>query len=522
MNREPIHILRQLKNGLGLLLFLAVVGELIFFPSLANLYGCFMAVIAYAVFMLFLKEKYIRIYPFAFIMYLSMFMYRFLPLIATMVEGKPISYGFERPFETFIYEIILFLVSSLAFYLACRTTKRTENNLFQKVLYRAKFFEITPAIIWGMGVVGFIIRLYNFSAGDVEYGDVGGKFFSGLDHLMYAPLLLIFPSLLNLNYSKNKIVWGYASLIFMINIASNSRQSIIAPIAVIALLFFLFIVVNNIRITKIISPLKLVVLSFFFILVINLLSDLSLAMLYTRAVRSEVNKLELFEKTIDLVKNRELINRLREAKDNKNKGLISYQEGWTEDYLDNFMLARYANMRISDETLYYAEKKGYANRQMQKNFMSKLKAILPTPVLSFFNEHLDKNDLEYSRGDILYGSGFGGYRVTSHLGDGLATFSYWYFPIQLLVFFLMFKLFNSYIYFRKLVPLYSPYGLMSIFMVLGKFRNAQGIAGDITFILRGYLQGIVTYLVIFYIVRAALMLVKPTLVHDSQAKISID
>ena len=57
MFKDTTHILRQLKKGLGILLLLAIVAELFFFPSLANLYGCLMAAIAYGVFTLFLKEK---------------------------------------------------------------------------------------------------------------------------------------------------------------------------------------------------------------------------------------------------------------------------------------------------------------------------------------------------------------------------------------------------------------------------------------------------------------------------------
>lgn len=36
--------------------------------------------------------------------------------------------------------------------------------------------------------------------------------------------------------------------------------------------------------------------------------------------------------------------------------MISYSEGWDETYVDNFLLNRYCNMRITDETLYYAMK----------------------------------------------------------------------------------------------------------------------------------------------------------------------
>ena len=510
MYKQSPHILRQIKKGLGFLLILAVAGEMLFFPTLANGYGCLMAVISYCVFSYFLKEKYIRLFPFAFCMYLSMFMYRYLPLIATLAEGKPITYGFERPFETFIYEIFLFLLSSLAFYLSCHKPPRQQkNNIIQNSLFQLKFFEITPTIIWGIGLLGLLIRLYNLGAGDVEYGDVEGKFLLGLDYLMYAPLILFFPSLLNLKYDNRKIIWVYGILIFVINIASNSRQSIIAPIGILAILFVVYLVLNNIKITTYISPLRMLFLGLSLIFLANFLSNVSLAMLYTRKIRSEVDKLELFQLTLDTLKDEALMSRLKAADDEGSDDLISYEQGWTEHYVENFMLARYANMRISDQTLYYAEKKGFANRQMLLLFTESVMALLPTPILRLFGIYLDKNKMEFSRGDYLYGSGFGGYRVTSHIGDGLATFSYWYFPIQLLAFFLVFKLLNCFVFYSLEGVRYAPYALMNVFAFLGMFRNAIGVSADVAFIIRGFLQGIVTYLIVFHVIRAILYLVNP-------------
>lgn len=511
MASQPIHILRQLKRVLEVILILAVVGEIILFPTLPNFYGCVMAVIGYWVFSFFLKEKYIRQFPFTFFIYLSMFMYRFLPLVATLAEGKPITFGFERPYETFLYEIILFLFSSLAFYLACEKPLRNpKNNIIQKALYQFHFFQITPAILWGMGLLGLLTRLYNFGAGDVEYGDVGGKFLEGLTYLMYAPICLIFPSLLGLKYSDKKSVWVYVSCIFIINIASNSRQSIITPIATIVLLFFVYVILNNIKLTKYFSPAKWVFMGLILVFVLNLLTNVSLAMLHTRKVRTDLDKLELFEKTIETVQDETLMNRLKIAKDKADENqFITYIQGWTEQYVDNFMLARYANMRITDETLYYAEKKGYANRQMQEVFKQNLWALLPTPVMRFFGVYLDKNKLEFSRGDLLYGSGFGGYRVTSHVGDGLATFGYWYFPIQFIVSFIVFKLVNSLVYYTRSGVLYSPYAVMGVFGFLGMFRNANGVTGDLGYIIRGFLQDIITYLIIYHLVRMLLRFINP-------------
>ena len=149
------HTLVLLKKYLLIFLVLAVVAELLFFPTLPNFYGCVMAVVSYLVFSYFLKADYVKQYPFAFCMYLSMFMYRYLPILATIVEGKPITYGFERPYQTFLFEILLFLVSSLAFYVACPRHPKRKNNLIKKGLFELKFFDITPQILWGIGLIGF-------------------------------------------------------------------------------------------------------------------------------------------------------------------------------------------------------------------------------------------------------------------------------------------------------------------------------------------------------------------------------
>lgn len=509
MFNQPVHILRQFKKGLAILLLIGLIGELLFFPTLANLYGCIMAVVSFLIFSYFLQEKYIRLFPFAFCMYLSMFMYRFLPLIATIAEGKPITYGFERPFETFVYEIILFSVSSLAFYFACEIPKKNiKNNIFQRVLLQCKFFETSPKTLWVMGIIGFLIRIYNFNS-DAEYGDVGGKFLLGLDYLMYAPLCLIFPELLNMKYKNKKIVWLYLSLIFILNIASNSRQGIITPIATTALLFFLFLILNNIKITHYLSKAKIIILVIVLFSTLNLLSNISLAMLHNRNIRSKVSKLELFDKTVKTVFNSDLMNRLKAIKNKENGNqFITYQQGWTEMYVDNFMLSRYANMRITDETLYYAEKKGYNNLQMKTALLESIIILLPTPVLRFLGIYFDKTKKEFSRGDLLYGSGYGGYRVTSHVADGLASFGYWYFPLQFASFYLVFILLNSYVFISSNKILYAPFAIMSMFSFLGMFRNAQGMLGELSFILRGYLQGLITYLLIYYIIRFVLRFFK--------------
>ncbi|MDF4221148.1 hypothetical protein PXC01_06075 [Maribacter sp. M208] len=520
MIKSENHSIRQINLILKVILVIGVIGELVFFPSIPNFFGCVMAVISYMVFSYFFKVVYIKLFPFAFLMYLSMFMYRFLPLIATLAEGKPITYGFERPYQTFIGETILFLISSIAFYFACNPHKATiKNNLIQKTLDKFKFYEINPPIIWAMGLIGFVIKAYNLSKGGVEYGDVSGKFLIGLEYLMFAPICLLFPDLIRLKYRKTKLVWVYTILVITLNVASNKRHLIITPFGTMGLLFFLHVIFKNINITKLTSPLKFIVGGFLILISLNFLSNLSTAMLHTRDVmlydaeqRNNADKIKAFEQTIETLQNESLMNRLKEKKNKKEyKPLTNYHQNWSEEYVDNFMLARYANMRITDETLYLAEKKGYGNKQMLDFFQTSLIGLLPSPILKLFGIPFNKSLYEFSRGDLLSGRSLGGYRVTSHLGDGLATFGYWYLIIQAVVFFIVFKFLNTFIYYGKKTVIYAPLAIMSIFNFLGMFRNANGISGNISYLLRGYLQDIITYLIIFFIVKMLFMIANPRL-----------
>lgn len=56
---------------------------------------------------LFLKRDVILSHPFSWMFYLSMVLYRYLPLIATFFDGKPITYGFENPYYTIFGEMLL-------------------------------------------------------------------------------------------------------------------------------------------------------------------------------------------------------------------------------------------------------------------------------------------------------------------------------------------------------------------------------------------------------------------------------
>ena len=199
------------------------------------------------------------------------------------------------------------------------------------------------------------------------------------------------------------------------------------------------------------------------------------------------------------------MTKLKMLANDQEKNTSGYSMGWTESYLDNFMFNRYANILISDQTLFYADKIGYGNFKMVEDFFDKILVIFPEPILKLIDINIDKGNFLYSRGDYLYslntGDVKGGFKVTSHVGDGLATFGYLYFPLQFALWFLVFMLLNTFVIYTKYGTVFSSYGLMNVFIFVGMFRNAQGCLGDLTFILRGYFQGVFTYLIILWFLK---------------------
>lgn len=498
-----------IRKWLDIILLMAVVGEIIFFPSLPNISGCVMTVIVWLIFrVFFLKREIILSHPFSFLMFLSMFLYRFIPLTATLIEGKPISYGFEVPYETFFFETLLFIVSSLSFAAAIYSRKRGVNFI-QHSLFRLNFYYTNSITLWVLGFIGLAVRLQQLSvAGNVEYGDVSNKFLAGFIYLQYAPIIMLFPTLCNLNPNKqrNLFTWIYTAIIFVISFATNSRESLIYPLFTIILLFFIFILKHNYSIYYFISPIKIIIAFIILFFGLSFISDISLAMLSNRSLRSDINRKDLFRNTVETLNDDQKMEKLREYSLEENSLIISYKEGWDERYLNNFMMNRYGNLRISDQTIYYANIIGWNNKNMQENFTKRIITILPIPILNFLGYNISKKDLEYSPGDLIHSlagginSFLGGYRVTSHVGDGLATFGWYYFVIQFFLFYIVFKLLDTLVISKKNKTIYSIIGLINIFGYMGMFRNAGGCSGELNFILRGFWQQMLTYWIIVYII----------------------
>lgn len=187
-----------------------------------------------------------------------LFVYGFISVFAIncyFFEGKPITYGFEMPYETFSGEIILFFVQSFAFY--CFIYYRLSFPLLKKILRKMSFFQyFTVKSVWIMGLIGIIAFLTVRNMGEIQTGEIGGKFLGPLSAMRLIPIVLFFPSLCSIKgkMTSKQVLWIYLLFLEILSLSGNSREHLIYPIGTYIILFFLQIVKKR----KIWLPLSLV------------------------------------------------------------------------------------------------------------------------------------------------------------------------------------------------------------------------------------------------------------------------
>lgn len=509
--------METIKRYGNIIILACVIIEMLIWPSINNFVGCLMTIISWVIFSwLGLNERVIREHTFAWLVFLSMSLYRILPLIATMLEGNSIGYNFVLPLSTYCGETLLYLISALAFYLAIN--HKRSLIFIKRILYKLGFYEqVNDKILWCIGLLGFCINAYVVTRNNIEHGDVIGKTLVGFTFLRFAPLLLFFP-VLTKDESNRVIVYKpqclfYLMLLVIISFTTNSRQAILEPIGTFVLLFLLSYINCGKEVRHSINKKNIVYVILITLFIIPVINDISLAMLYNRTFRDDIDRTELFRKTVDTFLDKdkmETLNLLKEKMDEKESAIsVDNTKKWTEVYVSNFALNRYCNLKVTDNTLYHAKKVGYPNEIMNESFWNEIVLLLPIPILDFLDIKYDKND-RYSSGDRLKALSenrhpFRSFLITSHLADGLLTFGYWYFPIELFLFFLRFLFLDTFLFRYNGKVYYSVLGLITIFSFLAMFRHAGGCCDSLSYLLRGYWQDVILFIIGFTLLKKILL-----------------
>lgn len=498
--------MNKFKKYLCCFILICTLIEIIIFPSIDNVLLCLLSIIVTLQFCSVVNKRVFITHNFSFWAYFTLFAYRYLPILGTLLDKNPVSIGFHNALNVFILETITFSIATLAFYTTCHLYH--PNTRLSIYFYKWGLFKpLDSRSYWIIGFLGLIISIGIGFIHNVEIT----KFLGTINIFKFAPLCLFFPSLVGFKYGNKSNIIKYILLLTIITLTSGSRQVLLYPICTFILLYILNAVKSNQTLLGTMSLHKKLILIFFAIACSIVFERLSLAMIASRTVvfDEKSSAVDIVSTTIDNFNDSQKLEMISQAMDmnGPNKSTSDIDQ-WDERYISNSFLNRYCNLRLTDQTLYRLQQVGLNNPIMLDNFIIGNTILLfPTPVLNMLNINIDKTKYQYSPGDLLFSLStgspiFASNVVTSHVADGLATFGYFYFPIQFAIWVLMFSLIDSFIYVKRNGEVvYSLFGLVSIFTFFGLTRASAGCGHELYYCLRLYWNGIIGIFVIFYLLK---------------------
>lgn len=503
------------------IMFMAIIYQLVFFPDITNIVAMVAVIFVWLIATkVWLRTRMLETYLLSSFMMIGFASTQFyFPLLFTTIENKPLIYNLELPEQVFLHSTLCFLVLVMAhaFYrFLMNATPDRSISLLSKIGF---FDPPTHVQIWLMGILGmaasFYVHLANPDVAQEATGDPTGKFLQAVGPFMYAPFFIPLAKLFGNKTKPGKsfplMIAGYAVLLFGISMASNSRGTFMFGLLTPAFAYGLGLLLGVFK-TRILTMRNVLVGGLLFWLLTGPFTDLGTAMLLVRDQRKDIAPSELIALTLEALDDKQAIENRR--KDDTNE---SMDFDWDERYLDNLFTARFANIKFNDCSLITYSKVGKYDPDMQDFSFDQLLASLPNPVLQMFNLDVDKETLHsLSYGDYLYvlSGGYGtptGWRVGHIAGTGLATFGWWYLLLLALVAIPIWYLIDKFFRPKKgeeLLAAEEPEDRFkfSFCGVLGLggyflFLMFESVVVGATYLLRGWIQIVLLYFLMFHLSR---------------------
>ncbi len=495
-----------LKTVLWAILAACCILEMIFFPSISNLVGCLVTIVStWLFFTNVFKIEIVRSRPIAFIAFLQLFFFMFLPLPITLLDGNEMSHDFFIPVETYLLQLFYFCCGILAFYFS--GTLLSRNKISEWLKKCGYFVTPTDKQLWILGFIGLFFRLFMMSKqgnGDEELAGAGTLNMFSL--LLYSPICILFKPLLGKEKCSRKdatVVYIYIAFLVILLIATNSRSQMLSPLVVFAFCYLLKQIYTY-RETLWMSYKKVFIIIISVLVISGPAADMAIAMVIVRGDRSSMNFSELLKKSLEVYQDKEQLTVYRKFIIDKNNSSIGNE--WQESYVSSPFLDRLCNYRVADATIYHAQRVGYGNLAMLELYENQILAMFPGPIVKYFFPEIDKSNLNFSTMDKLYllsaNGGLGGVKVGGDVGLGLATFGYFYFPLCCILYFLVFYILDGVVLFFNNGPCFSIFTLISVyFTYFLMFQVAGGIISQTTFVLWKFWWVTIWYCIVFKVIR---------------------
>jgi hypothetical protein len=526
--KKEIGFLTQVVRLSWVILFAAIIYQLIFFPEVINFVAIAAVVFAWIITTaIWLRPKMLETYLLSTFMILGFSSSQFyFPLIFTTMEGKPLVFNLELPEQVFLHSTacLLILVVAHALY---RFLMRYSLNRSYSLLGKAGFFDPPSHLqLWIIGMLGMASSFYvyytNPEIGQEITGDASGKLLAGLVPFSYAPFFIPIAKLYG-NHEKPPrgymlMIILYSVLLFAISMARNSRGAFIFGLTTPAFAYALGLFLGIFK-TKIFTVRNVVVVGLASWILLGPFTDLGTAMLIVRGGRQDMPPAELIMRTLEALDDKEAI----QARKDEDKS-ESMDFDWDERYLDNIFTARFANIKFNDSNLVTYSKVGQFDPDMQDYSLDQVLSSLPDPVIKLFNLDVDKElVLALSMGDYLYvlSGGYGtpsGFRIGHIAGTGMAAFGWWYLLLFGMIIIPIFYLNDKFFRRKKGKDLgpsssgieekfrFSFCGVLAL-TTFFQFLLFESVVHGVTYLIRGWIQMVVLYFLMFHFSRIVSLII---------------
>lgn len=446
-----------------------------------------------------------------------------LPLIATALEQKPISYNLDHAVDVFIHTGVCFvaLVATYLLYLHVEPGLRPVRKFVQRQYSRIGVFDKPDALhLFAIGGIGLLAMFYIYyfrpSAGLEGIRSSGGvivKLIQASIVLAYVPFLIFFRKLYGDYRSIRPFVLPliiYFLVLFVVALGRNSRAAFMIAILGMALCYFLGIMMGIFKV-KLISPTHFLAVVISALIIFGPISNVATAMQAVRSQGAETDRTDLLLQTLALALDQQALQTFKERRE------MTRRSAWNESYINNPLLARFSNLKFASNTLdMYSKMNEEARSDFRTFSIHRFWSIFPQPLLSVLKLRVNKAFVtSVSWGDYMYylqtrnPHVLGGFRVTHFSGTGMAAFGWFYIPI------LCIGMWFAFFFFELLVVKirdpstgilrvrFSPLGLLDLAAIF-MFLPMASVIMIFQFFIRSYWQIIFLYAGALFIAKRSL------------------
>lgn len=489
---------------------LLIAGQAFLDPSGINIYCTVIAAGASALTVIYcLRSAMIERFPVSTMAVLGFCVTTYaLPLVAQTLDGRPIVFNLLSPRETFEWTIAFQFVILLAHatYTHSRTLQRPSRWLAERVLRPFWVFRMPRAMeLWGLGAMGmgasWISRI--LYSGDIDFGNVGGKFLQALVPFIVAPFFIPLRGLFLKQAVRSPTgttlqLVGYFGLVVATAVFFNAR-------GVFAIVLFTVLLATVLMISMrrlVLSDRAKIFIGIGALAVIPLTSvaqDLATAMQLARGLRGTASPLEIAQETVRAFGDHDALDSWRKSE--MLKTADSGYSGYSEVYLNSEFLQRLTYTKYTDLTVNSSLRlTDFQRRAVREDAYEGIISIMPTPIINFLGLSVDKSNRGYSTGDVYANFGFnqepGGQRTGSSITNSIDVLDVFWPPVIYLICIATFILLDSYSLKSDEGTAISAIAFILLYDIFARGLIYDSFRNLIDGITRSYVQAIVVYTIL--------------------------